>query len=304
MTNKPKLRRAGYGFLDSDHLLTFFSYAIMTLICIIVIYPLILVVSNSVSDPEAVVGGKVTLLPVGFNLESYVKVINNNDLTRGFLNSLLYTVVGTIINVSLTILAAYPLSRSELLGRNALMKIITLTMFFSGGMIPTFLVVRNLRLMNTLWALVLPGAISTYNLIITRTFLQSNIPEELVEAAKIDGCSHARFLVRIVIPLSMAIIVIIAMFYAIGHWNDYMGPIMYFSRKEKYNLQVVLRDILQSAEAANMAESTDTILSVRFYEIERIKYATMVISSLPLALAYPFIMKYFEKGVMMGAIKG
>lgn len=158
-------------------------------------------------------------------------------------------------------------------------------------------------MMNTMWAIIVPGVISTYNLIITRTFFQQNIPTELQDAALIDGCSNTKFLLLVVLPLSTTIIVIIAMFYAVGHWNAYLGPIMYFTRKAKYPLQVILRDILMSAQSADMATS-DTVLSTRFFEIERIKYATIIIASLPMIIVYPFIMKYFEKGVMMGAIKG
>ncbi len=288
---------------NSDTVFTSAIYVLMFLIIIVMLYPLLIVLSSSVSDPQAILNGEVRLLPVGFSLESYGKVLENEDIVNGFFNSVKYTVVGSAVNVALTVLAAYPLSRRDLKGRNVLMKLITFTMFFSGGMVPSFLIVRELNLMNTMWALILPGAISTYNLIITRTFFENNIPGELQEAAVLDGCSNFRFLLSIVLPLSMTILVIITMFYAVGHWNTYLNAIMYFSKKELYPLQVVLRDILQSSQAADMA-GTDTVMSTRFFEIERIKYATMVISSLPLVIVYPFIMKYFEKGVMVGALKG
>ncbi|HPY11257.1 MAG TPA: carbohydrate ABC transporter permease [Sphaerochaeta sp.] len=276
---------------------------LLVIICIVTLYPLIIVLSNSVSDPVAILEGRVRFLPVGFSLESYRKVLENKDIVRSFFNSLRYTLIGTFCNVVMTILAAYPLSRKDLVGRNVLMLGITFTMFFSGGMIPTFLVVRKLKMMNTMWAIIVPGVISTYNLIITRTFFQTNIPSELQDAALIDGCSNTKFLVQIVLPLSTTIIVIISMFYAVGHWNAYFGPILYFTRKAKYPLQVILRDIVMSAHAADMTAS-DAVLSTRFFEIERIKYATIIIASLPMIIVYPFVMKYFEKGVMMGAIKG
>lgn len=290
-------------YVNSDTIFLGFIYIIMFLICIIMLYPLILTVSNSVSDPQSIVRGEVKLLPVGFSFESYEKVFENEDIIRGFINSVIYTVVGTIVNLIMTILAAYPLSRKDLVGKNVIMLFITFTMFFSGGMIPTFLVVRNLHLMNTMWAIILPGAINTYNMIIARTYFINNIPQELQDAAMIDGCSNTKFLIKVVLPISTTIIVILTMFYAVSHWNAYLNPLMYFSQKEMYPLQVIIRDILQSAQAADMTNA-DTVLSTRFFEIERIKYASIVIASLPMVIAYPFIMKYFQKGVMMGAIKG
>ena len=296
------MRRA-IKYVNSDTIFLGFVYIIMFLICIIMLYPLILTVSNSVSDPQSIVRGEVKLLPVGFSFESYEKVFENEDIIRGFINSVIYTVVGTIVNLIMTILAAYPLSRKDLVGKNVIMLFITFTMFFSGGMIPTFLVVRNLHLMNTMWAIILPGAINTYNMIIARTYFINNIPQELQDAAMIDGCSNTKFLIKVVLPISTTIIVILTMFYAVSHWNAYLNPLMYFSKKEMYPLQVIIRDILQSAQAADMTNA-DTVLSTRFFEIERIKYASIVIASLPMVIAYPFIMKYFQKGVMMGAIKG
>ena len=296
------MRRA-IKYVNSDTIFLGFIYIIMFLICIIMLYPLILTVSNSVSDPQSIVRGEVKLLPVGFSFESYEKVFENEDIIRGFINSVIYTVVGTIVNLIMTILAAYPLSRKDLVGKNVIMLFITFTMFFSGGMIPTFLVVRNLHLMNTMWAIILPGAINTYNMIIARTYFINNIPQELQDAAMIDGCSNTKFLIKVVLPISTTIIVILTMFYAVSHWNAYLNPLMYFSKKEMYPLQVIIRDILQSAQAADMTNA-DTVLSTRFFEIERIKYASIVIASLPMVIAYPFIMKYFQKGVMMGAIKG
>ena len=296
------MRRA-IKYVNSDTIFLGFIYIIMFLICIIMLYPLILTVSNSVSDPQSIVRGEVKLLPVGFSFESYEKVFENEDIIRGFINSVIYTVVGTIVNLIMTILAAYPLSRKDLVGKNVIMLFITFTMFFSGGMIPTFLVVRNLHLMNTMWAIILPGAINAYNMIIARTYFINNIPQELQDAAMIDGCSNTKFLIKVVLPISTTIIVILTMFYAVSHWNAYLNPLMYFSKKEMYPLQVIIRDILQSAQAADMTNA-DTVLSTRFFEIERIKYASIVIASLPMVIAYPFIMKYFQKGVMMGAIKG
>lgn len=289
--------------INSDDMFTGVIIVLMGIVCVLMLYPLILTLSNSVSDPMAILNGDVKLFPVGFSFESYTKVFQNPDITRSFINSVVYTLVGTLVNVVLTVMAAYPLSRRDLKGRNLVMMVITFTMFFSGGMIPTFLVVKNLHLLNTMWAIILPGAISTYNLIITRTYFITNIPIEMQEAAMIDGCSNTKFLLKIVLPLSTTIIVIITMFYAVGHWNAYLAPIMYFSKKKMYPLQVVLREILQSSEAADMT-NTETVLSTRFFEVERIKYATMVIASLPMILVYPFIMKYFQKGVMVGAIKG
>lgn len=287
----------------SDKGFMFFVNTILILLCLIILYPLILVLSNSVSDPKAIIAGKVVLLPVGFSFESYSKIFQNESIMRGFLNSVQYTLIGTAINVLMTVMAAYPLSQKTMKGRKPLMLMITFTMFFSGGMIPTFLVVKKLGLMNTIGAMVLPGAISTYNFIITKTFFENSIPIELQEAAKFDGCSHFKFLLYIALPLSVTIIAIISMFYAVGHWNAYLTPLLYFSKSKFYPLQVVLRDILQSSEVADMT-TTELVLSERFYEVERLKYATIVVASLPLIIVYPFIVKYFEKGVMVGALKG
>ncbi len=298
------LQRNKTVHINSDTFFVAGIYAVMIILAVIMLYPLIIVLSCSVSNPRDILNGKVVLWPVGFSLESYEKVLQNKEIVSGFLNSVRYTIVGSAVNVALTILAAFPLSCKELKGRKFLMIAITFTMFFSGGMIPLYLVVRQLKLMNTMWAIILPGSISTYNLIITKTFIENNIPSELREAAVIDGCTNFKFLINVVLPLSMTIIVIITMFYAVSHWNAYMGPVMYFSRKSLYPLQVVLRSILQSNQVTDMTSNADVVLSERFFEIERIKYATMVVASLPLVIAYPFIMKYFEKGVMLGALKG
>lgn len=276
-------------------------YLILSVIGIIMLYPIIVVVSSSFSNPRSIMQGDVLLLPVEPTLRSYTNILKNERIVGGFLNSIKYTLLGTTLNILLTICAAYPLSRKDLVGRKFFMKFLLFCMFFSGGMIPLYLVVRGLGLLNTTWAMILPTAISTYNVIVMRTFFESTIPVELNESASIDGCGTIRFLVSIVLPLSMPIITIITMFYAVEHWNEFYNALMYLSNRDMYPLQLVLREILMAASST----LTDAAgLTDQLYDVEGIKYATIVVSALPLAAAYPFMQKYFQKGVMLGAIKG
>lgn len=286
---------------DSDTITMAVIYLILGTIGIIMLYPIIVVLSNSFSNPKSIMQGDVVFLPVEPTLRSYYNILKDERIVNGFLNSVKYTVLGTTLNLALTICAAYPLSRRDLVGRSAIMKLLLFTMFFSGGMIPLYMVVRGLNLLNTTWAMILPTAISTYNVIVMRTFFETGIPTELYESASIDGCSNFRFLISIVLPLSIPIITIITMFYAVGHWNEFYNAVLYLSKRDMFPLQLVLRDILM---AANSMMSDSAGLTEQLYDAEGIKYATIVVSSLPLIIAYPFMQKYFQKGVMLGAIKG
>ena len=248
--------------------------------------------------------GKVFLWPVDFSLDGYQTVFHNSQVLTGFKNSFLYTFVGTVINVTLTMCAAYALTRIEVPGINKIMFLFTFTMFFGGGIIPNYILVRNLHLMNTMWAMVLPGAISAYNLIIARTFIQSNIPKELHEAAEMDGCGDIKFFLKIVLPLSGAVIAVLVLFYGVANWNSYFNAMLYLNDKDKYSLPIVLKQILISSQI-DPSTVTDPELQMQIARIANvIKYSLIVVAMVPIAIIYPFIQKYFVKGVMIGSIKG
>lgn len=277
---------------------------VLTLFFITVLYPCIFVVSASFSSGTAVQSGRVVLFPVDPTLEGYKTVLNTPTVWVGYRNSIFYAVVGTLINLALTMTAAYCLSRKDLPGCNFIMLAFTFTMFFSGGIIPMYIQVRNLKLLNTMWSLILPGAISVYNLIVARTFIVSSIPGELLEASQIDGCSDVRYYLSIVLPLSGAIIAVEALFYAVGHWNAYFNAMIYLSKRSLYPLTLYLREILM---ASNIDPSTvtDPELQARLIDmVGIIKYALIVVAVVPVLLFYPFVQKYFVKGVMIGSVKG
>lgn len=278
-------------------------YGISFLILLIVLYPLIFVLSASFSNPNLVIEGQVWLLPKGFNLNAYRQVFMDQMILTGYKNTILYTVVGTVVNLFLTVLLAFPLSRKDLPGRNWVMFFVTLTMFFHGGLIPTYILIKNLKLIDSFWVMVFPTAISTYNMIVMRTYFQNSIPFELMESAFIDGCNNFRLLWSIVLPLSKPILAVIGLFYAVGHWNAFFNAMIYFNDERKYPLQLILRNILLQNQFEEMG--TDVFdLQDRVLLAESIKYAVIVVSSLPVLLLYPFIQRYFVKGVMIGALKG
>ena len=243
------------------------------------------------------------LWPVDLSVEGYKAVFKNRQIVSGALNSVFYTGVGTLVNLVMTTLAAYPLARRTLPGRSIIMKLFVFTMFFSGGMIPNYILLMNLHLLNTRFALILPGAISVYNMILMRTFFQ-NIPAELNEAASIDGCSDIRYLLQIVIPLSKPIIAVLALYYAVAHWNAYFNAMMYLTDQELAPLQLVLRDILVSNTISLSDIADEETMRARQGIAELMKFSLIVISSLPVMVIYPFIQKYFVQGVMLGSIKG
>lgn len=278
-------------------------YVIAAVIIVLVLYPLVFVVSASLSNPAKVLGGEVWLLPKGFTLEAYSNILHNDKIWIGYRNTILYTAVGTVINIAMTLLAAYPLSRPDLPGRKLLMLIVTLTMFFSGGLIPGYLLVKNLDMVDTMWALIVPGAISTYNLIVMRTYFQSSIPWELQEAANIDGSSNWRLLLSIILPLSKPIIAVMVLFYAVGHWNSFFNALIYIRSEDKYPLQLVLREILMISQSSG-EDGGNVGMEDRILLSESIKYAVIIVSSLPVLIMYPFVQKHFVKGVMIGSIKG
>lgn len=287
-----------------DKIFNIINMIVLWFVLILVAYPLIYVLSASFSNPQAVSSGKVWLWPVDFTLRGYEVVFQHPDIVRGFINALYITVLGTVVQVIITIMAAYPLSRRTLYGRGPITLFFTFTMFFGGGLIPTFILINNLGLYNTYWALILPGAVGVYNVIVARTFFQSTIPEDLFEAGQLDGCSDFRFLISVVLPLSKPIIAVLVMFYAVGHWNSYFGPMIYLADKELYPLQIVLRNILVQNQFDSQMMMDVASMEQQKGLAELIKYAVIVVSSLPMLILYPFIQKHFVKGVMIGAIKG
>ena len=288
-----------------DRIFNIVNYVLLALVMLVVAYPLYYVLVASFSDPYEVYAGRTFLIPQGFTLAGYERIFKDDAIVTGYINNLYYTVVGTIISVILTLLAAYPLSKKTLPGRRGIMTFMILTMYFNGGLIPTYLVVRGLGLFNSIWALVLPCAISVYNIIITRTFFETNIPDALVEAASIDGSNHFRTFLTIVLPLSTPIIAVMVVFYAVGYWNDWFRALIYLSDSSKSPLQLVLRKILiQNQASTNMLDNIDANYAEKQRVTEMIKFSSIVVASVPMLIIYPFVQKYFSKGIMIGAVKG
>ncbi|MET3544720.1 multiple sugar transport system permease protein/putative aldouronate transport system permease protein [Paenibacillus favisporus] len=288
----------------ADRWFTLLNYAVLSIILIVVLYPLVFVVSASFSSSTAVLSGRVWLWPVEPTLEGYRAVFKNAMVVKGFINTMFYTVAGTGINLVFSVMAAYPLSRKDFRGRNGFMLLFVFTMMFSGGLIPSYLLVKDLGMIDTVWAMLFPAALSVWNVIIMRTYFQTTIPDELLEASQLDGCSDLRFLLRIVLPLSGPILAVIALFYAVGHWNQYFNAMIYLKRAELYPLQLVLRDILVQNEVNIDMLGDAKTAAARQGLRELLKYSLIVVTSFPLLVVYPFVQKFFVKGVMIGSLKG
>ncbi|CAN7520916.1 carbohydrate ABC transporter permease [Paenibacillus sp. LjRoot153] len=287
-----------------DRLFTIVNYIILFIFTITILYPLIYIVSASFSSSTAVISGKVWLYPVEPTLAGYEAVFKHRLIMSSFLNSVFYTVVGTTINVLFTLIAAYPLSRKDFMPRNAVMALFVFTMMFSGGLIPSYLVVKELGMIDTRWSLIIPGALGVMNMIIARTYFQTTIPEELLEASQMDGCSDFTFVRKIVLPLSGPIIAVISLFYAVGHWNQYFSALLYLKHQELYPIQLVLRDILvqNEVDASMITDIADQAARDGLREL--LKFSLIVVSTLPVLIIYPFIQRHFVKGMMIGSLKG
>lgn len=288
----------------ADKIFDVFNVAIMSIILLLVAYPIYLVIIASFSDPQYFNSGQVLFLPKGIMFDGYIKVFQDNKIWTGYKNTIIYTALGTAINLCLTVTAGYCLSRKEFKGKKFFMMLFAFTMFFSGGMIPSYLLVKNLGIYNTIWAMVLPNAASVWNIIIARAFIMSNIPDELFEATSIDGGGSMRFFFSIVVPLSKALVAVLTLFYAVGHWNSFFNALIYLEKQEMYPLQLILRDILlvnQSA-IAGTGDEKDIIMLQKLADL--LKHSIIVVASLPVLCLYPFVQKYFVKGVMIGSIKG
>ncbi|MFB9278064.1 carbohydrate ABC transporter permease [Cohnella cellulosilytica] len=291
-----------------DVLFDTINFTVLTLILLIVAYPLYWVIISSISNPGAVSSGQVLWRPIGFTLRGYAEVFADTAVMRGFWNAIVYTVCGVLVNLFVTLPTAYALSRNNFSGRKPIMIFYMITMFFGGGLIPTYLVVKNLHMINTIWALILPGSLSVFNMIVARTFFKTNISQELYEAAEIDGCTQGRFFFEIALPLSKAIVAILVLYYGVGHWNAYFSALIYISDKNMYPLQLVLRNILITNQAALAQAATSEAARAALREkqelIALMKYSLIIISSIPVLAMYPFIQKHFVKGVMIGSVKG
>ena len=298
-----KKRRAKISETRADRVFDVMNYVILTICLLIVAYPLYFIVIASISDPVDVNAGKVFLYPVKVTLDGYRRILEYDSFFTGYRNTLMYTLVGTTVNMALTVPAAYALSRKDLVGRNFFMMLITFTMIFSGGLMPTYLLVRDLNMLDTTWALVVPVAVSAWNLIVARTFFQQTIPDDLLEAAQLDGATNVQFFARIVLPLSKPIIAVMILFYAVSHWNSYSNALYYLRTTGKYPLQLVLRSILFENSMNDMVDDAAN-LAAQMRLGDLIKYGVIIASSLPLLILYPFLQRYFIQGIMIGAVKG
>lgn len=295
------MRRASLSDKTFDVINTIF----LIILLILIVYPLVFVLSASISDPMAVNSGKMWLWPVDITLKGYELVFSEKSIWSGYKNTIIYTLVGTGIHLFVLLPCAYALSRKELMGRKLWLWFILFTMMFNGGLIPTFLVIKSLGMLNTMWAIVIPNVVGAWSILVARTFFQQSIPDQLVDSAKIDGASDFRIFIRIVLPLSMPIIAVMALFHAVGLWNQYFNALIYLSDRDKFPLQLILRELLvvnQMQLNDPTAGGTDSLVN-QVQVAGLIKYAVIIVSSLPLLLVYPFIQRYFVQGVLIGSIK-
>lgn len=302
MRKKTKSMRGSY----SDKIFDITNLVVMVILLVLFIWPLWFVVIASFSDPNQVWSGNVLLIPKGFTTVAYQALADYGMIWIGYRNTIFYTVVGTLVNLVITICAAYPLSRKDFLPRNFFMFMFMLTMYFGGGLIPTYLVVNKIGLINTPWAMIVPGACSIYNVIITRTYFINSIPSSLQEAAELDGANSFQFLVKIVLPLSKPILAVIGLYYAVGHWNDFYSALLYINNQELMPLQSFLRDLLMSSKMSltNLQGLDAAATEAKMQLSQTLKYSVIIVSTVPVLCIYPFIQKYFVKGVMIGSVKG
>lgn len=294
----------GKRISNSDKVFYAVIGVVMFILTISVLYPIVYIISASFSSSAAVTEGRVWLFPVDFSLEAYKAVFKYSDLWLGYRNTIFYVVVGTIMNVAVELICAYPLARKDLWGKNVISFMFTFTMLFGGGMIPNYILVKSLGMLNTPWALLIPGLMSVYNVIVARTFIQNNIPDELLEASQIDGCNDFQFFFKMVLPLSKAIIAVLTLWHAVGHWNSYFSAFLYITKEELYPLQVFLKEILvQSNMNTEVVGDVADALQMQNLK-ELLKYAIIVVSTVPLFAFYPFVQKHFVKGVTIGSVKG
>lgn len=286
-----------------DRILNVIVAVVMIVFCFIIIYPLVYILSSSFSSGVAITSGRVLLWPVDFTLQGYEIVFKYKQVWTGYANTLFYTFVGTAMNMVVTILASYPLARRNLRGRKHIMLFFTITMFFAGGMVPNYMLMSSLKLIDTRWAILLPGLLSVYNMIIMRTFFENSVPYELLEAAKLDGISDFGYLTKILLPLSKPVLAVITLYYAVGHWNNYFRAKLYLNDMELMPLQYILRNIMSATQLDPSQIEANAYMDM-LGAVDVMKYALVVVATVPILVIYPFIQKYFEKGVMVGSVKG
>ena len=289
----------------SDQIWNVFSILFASIVLILCLYPLYFVLIASVSDPTMVNSGKVILFPKGITFSAYKFILAEKDIWIGYRNTILYTVGSVLVGAAITIPAAYALSRKDLVGKNVVLKFLTFLMFFNGGLIPTYIIVNKLHLLNTAAILIILNCVTVQNIIVARTFFISNIPDELLEAASLDGCGNLQFFYKIVLPLSKSIITVIVLYIAVWQWNSYFNALIYTTNRNLQPLQMVLRDILIQGQNLNIGEEMDAAMIEYMVEIANlIKYGVIVMAIVPILCFYPFVQKYFEKGVLVGSVKG
>ena len=295
-TKRPRLSRSDL----SDKIFYLFIYVFLGFLALVILYPLYFIAS--ISDPDAVLGGDVILFPVGITLSGFEAILHRSDVWLGYLNTIIYTALTVVLSLVVTVPAGWALSRKQLLGKKFFMIYFIIPMFFGGGLIPFYNVMSQLNLINTPWAVILPSILSVWNLFMTRTFFESSIPDGLVEAARIDGASEFRIFFSLVLPLSKAILAVMALYYAVGQWNSYFNAMIFLQDENLYPLQLILREILIASETTT-GGSGETILE-QYRLANQIKYVSVIVSSAPVIMLYPFVQKYFAQGAMIGSLKG
>jgi len=284
-----------------DRIFDVINISLMFLLLFVFIWPLWFVLIASLSDPMRVLNGEVLIWPAGFNLSAYKELIRRNDIWLSYLNSIFYTVAGTALNMVFTVCAAYPLSRKTFVIRNYVMTFLLITMYFSGGLIPLYVLLRGLHLIDSRLCLILGGAISVYNMLIVRNYFMNSIPAALREASMLDGANSMQDLIHVVLPLSKPVLAVVTLYYAVGHWNDYYSALVYITSPNKYPLQLVLRDILSNVTVSSESAST---IEAKVRLAQTLKYSSIIAAMIPVLMLYPVIQKHFVKGVMIGAVKG
>ncbi len=295
---KPVLMKSSMG----DKVFYFFNWLFLGLMALIILYPIYFIIIASISDPDAVLAGEVVLYPVKITMDGFQKILERTDVWTGYLNTIIYTVITVILSLLVTIPAGWALSRKTLMGKKLLMIYFIIPMFFGGGLIPFYNVMNSLHLLNSMWAVILPAILSVWNLFMTRTFFESSIPEGLVEAARIDGAGEFRIFTGLVIPLSKAILAVMALYYAVGQWNSYFNAMIFLQDEAQYPLQLVLKEILIASE--NTTGGSGETMIEQYRMANQIKYVSVIVSSAPVICLYPFVQKYFAQGVMIGSLKG
>ena len=297
-TSRPRLSRSDFR----AKVFYLFIYVFLGFLALVILYPLYFIIIASISDPDAVLGGDVILFPVGITLSGFEAILHRSDVWLDYLNTIIYTALTVVLSLVVTVPAGWALSRKQLLGKKFFMIYFIIPMFFGGGLIPFYNVMSQLNLINPPWAVILPSILSVWNLFMTRTFFESSIPDGLVEAARIDGASEFRIFFSLVLPLSKAILAVMALYYAVGQWNSYFNAMIFLQDENLYPLQLILREILIASETTT-GGSGETILE-QYRLANQIKYVSVIVSSAPVIMLYPFVQKYFAQGAMIGSLKG